>query len=154
MTIQQHAVRFLVLCMLGASGTLAAATAAEGCAAERGNECSEEAQAAAETSAGSGDAAVPGEADGAAAYSWEDLVELVPELRDYKLSYQGDAGGEGEDNYLVCRKFKVTGTHIPKRRCAPLLQFMAYKLAQRRRAEATRVNILLLPSKPPPVILQ
>lgn len=86
-------------------------------------------------------------------YTWDDLLTLVPELRDYELGSRRNRRDEdAQPNYVVCRKFKKTGTHIPQRRCLPIQDFIVYVASQRRRAEQTRINILLRPSPPPPVI--
>ncbi|MEM9384668.1 MAG: hypothetical protein AAGA68_06380 [Pseudomonadota bacterium] len=141
MKIRQYAVGFLFCCSLSTT----AAVAAEACSLERGAECFDRGRAESPSGSGETAAAQDSEAEGSR-YTWDDLVELVPELREYDLRYRRRTSDESEDeerNPLVCRKFTVTGTRIPQRRCAPLLQFVAYKLAQRRRAERTRVEILL-----------
>lgn len=84
-------------------------------------------------------------------YSWEDLLEIVPELRKFRLGYREPnpaSPTEDEGEYIVCRKFATTGTRIMRRRCAPLLQYLAHLATQRRVAERTRLAILTRNSTP------
>ncbi|MEO0423750.1 MAG: hypothetical protein AAF184_15540 [Pseudomonadota bacterium] len=69
-------------------------------------------------------------AKGSKSYTWDELVDLIPELEGMTVEYPQRKAGVPADEAVaqeprLCRKETVMGSRIPKRRCYTLDQLVA-----------------------------
>lgn len=73
-------------------------------------------------------------------YTWDELVELVPDLR--RMSVVEITGGDSPERRLaVCEMVVRTGSLIPRRRCYDLRTYVAIKASRRARARSVALAI-------------
>ncbi|MEO0425169.1 MAG: hypothetical protein AAF184_22730 [Pseudomonadota bacterium] len=92
----------------------------------------------------------------AAGYTWEELVEKIPSLKQYELGFQRSTekgAGEDEGTYMLCRKVRGSGSRIRRRACMPLDEALALATKQRTEAEERRLEFLTNRSLSPVVTL-
>ncbi|MEM9384897.1 MAG: hypothetical protein AAGA68_07530 [Pseudomonadota bacterium] len=90
-------------------------------------------------------------------YTWEELVEAIPQLKEYELGFQrSDRKGASKDEgtYMVCQKVKGPDSRIKRRACMPLNEYLAYVTRERTAAEQARLEFLSRPSQRPVTRLQ
>ncbi|MEO0972820.1 MAG: hypothetical protein AAFX85_06965 [Pseudomonadota bacterium] len=91
-------------------------------------------------------------AQGQSSYTWNELLEAIPELRKYELGFERSKEAEATEEdgtYVVCRKLGHAASRIKKRSCVPLQEYLAHVAAERERAEQYRLEFLHRRSTPP-----